>query len=194
MRRQGKRPLLCDVYTLYQKKCRQAGVMDFDDILLNMNILLRDFPAALESIASRFDYILVDEYQDTNFAQYLILKKLAQWHRNICVVGDDSQSIYAFRGAKIENILNFKKDYPDCKTFRLEQNYRSTQTIVDAANSLIAHNEGRIPKECFSRAETGDKIRITRYGITRSFSYRRIKKGTIPNPLLMNGDVIEVSD
>ena len=162
--RQGKRPLLCDVYTLYQKKCRQAGVMDFDDILLNMNILLRDFPAALESIASRFDYILVDEYQDTNFAQYLILKKLAQWHRNICVVGDDSQSIYAFRGAKIENILNFKKDYPECKTFRLEQNYRSTQTIVDAANSLIAHNEGRIPKECFSRAETGDKIRIIRCG------------------------------
>ncbi len=162
--KQGKRPLLCDVYTLYQKKCKQAGVMDFDDILLNMNILLRDFPAALESIASRFDYILVDEYQDTNYAQYLILKKLAQWHRNICVVGDDSQSIYAFRGAKIENILNFKKDYPECKTFRLEQNYRSTQTIVDAANSLIAHNEGRIPKECFSRAEAGEKIRIIRSG------------------------------
>ena len=161
---QRKWPRLCDVYTLYQKKCKQAGVMDFDDILLNMNILLRDFPAALESIASRFDYILVDEYQDTNYAQYLILKKLAQWHRNICVVGDDSQSIYAFRGAKIENILNFKKDYPECKTFRLEQNYRSTQTIVDAANSLIAHNEGRIPKECFSRAETGEKIRIIRSG------------------------------
>ena len=160
----GKRPRLCDVYSLYQQKCRQSGVMDFDDILLNMNILLRDFPAALESIASRFDYILVDEYQDTNYAQYLILKKLAQWHRNLCVVGDDSQSIYAFRGAKIENILNFKKDYPECKTFRLEQNYRSTQIIVDAANSLIAHNEGRIPKECFSRAEAGDKIRIIRSG------------------------------
>ncbi|MBQ3723787.1 MAG: UvrD-helicase domain-containing protein [Bacteroidales bacterium] len=160
----GKRPRLCDVYTLYQQKCKQSGVMDFDDILLNMNILLRDFPEALESVASRFDYILVDEYQDTNYAQYLILKKLAQWHRNLCVVGDDSQSIYAFRGAKIENILNFKKDYPECRTFRLEQNYRSTQTIVDAANSLIAHNEGRIPKECFSRAESGEKIRLIRSG------------------------------
>ena len=160
----GKRPRLCDVYSLYQQKCRQSGVMDFDDILLNMNILLRDFPAALESIASRFDYILVDEYQDTNYAQYLILKKLAQWHRNLCVVGDDSQSIYAFRGAKIENILNFKKDYPECKTFRLEQNYRSTQTIVDAANSLIAHNEGRIPKECYSHANLGEKIRLIRAG------------------------------
>ena len=160
----AKRPRLCDVYSLYQKKCKQAGVMDFDDILLNMNILFRDFPAALEAIASRFSFILVDEYQDTNFAQYLILKKLAQGHRNICVVGDDSQSIYAFRGAKIENILNFKKDYPECKMFRLEQNYRSTQTIVDAANSLIAHNEGRIPKECFSRGESGDKIRVIRTG------------------------------
>ncbi len=160
----AKRPRLCDVYSLYQKKCKQAGVMDFDDILLNMNILFRDFPAALETIASRFSFILVDEYQDTNFAQYLILKKLAQGHRNICVVGDDSQSIYAFRGAKIENILNFKKDYPECKMFRLEQNYRSTQTIVDAANSLIAHNEGRIPKECFSRGESGDKIRVIRTG------------------------------
>ncbi|MBR1576433.1 MAG: UvrD-helicase domain-containing protein [Bacteroidales bacterium] len=160
----AKRPRLCDVYSLYQKKCRQAGVMDFDDILLNMNILFRDFPAALDTIASRFSHILVDEYQDTNFAQYLILKKLAQPHRNICVVGDDSQSIYAFRGAKIENILNFRKDYPDCKMFRLEQNYRSTQTIVDAANSLIAHNEGRIPKECFSRGDSGDKIRVIRTG------------------------------
>ena len=160
----GKRPRLCDIYTLYQQKCKQAGVMDFDDILLNMNILLRDFPEALESIEARFDYILVDEYQDTNFAQYLILRKLARNHRNLCVVGDDSQSIYAFRGAKIENILNFKKDYPECKTFRLEQNYRSTRTIVDAANSLIAHNEGRIPKVCFSQAETGEKIRIIRSG------------------------------
>ena len=108
-----------------------------------MNILLRDHPDALASIAARFDYILVDEYQDTNFAQYLILKKLSQQHRNLCVVGDDSQSIYAFRGAKIENILNFRKDYPEMKIFRLERNYRSTKTIVEAANSLIAKNEGR---------------------------------------------------
>ena len=106
----AKKPRICDIYELYAHKCRQAGVMDFDDILLNMNILLRDNPAALETIAGRFRYIMVDEYQDTNFAQYLILKKLSQFHQNLCVVGDDSQSIYAFRGAKIENILNFKKD------------------------------------------------------------------------------------
>ena len=103
---------------------------------------------------------MVDEYQDTNYAQYLILKKLAAVHRNICVVGDDSQSIYAFRGAKIENILNFRKDYPDCRIFRLERNYRSTSTIVDAANTLIAHNAGRIPKQCYAVGEAGEKIRL----------------------------------
>ena len=156
----SKKPRICDVYQLYSLKCRQAGVMDFDDILLNMNILLRDNPAALESIAGRFDYIMVDEYQDTNFAQYLILKKLSQFHHNLCVVGDDSQSIYAFRGAKIENILNFKKDYPDHHIFRLEQNYRSTKVIVDAANSVIAKNSARIPKECYSMGEQGEKIRL----------------------------------
>ena len=156
----SKKPRICDVYQLYSLKCRQAGVMDFDDILLNMNILLRDNPAALESIAGRFDYIMVDEYQDTNFAQYLILKKLSQSHHNLCVVGDDSQSIYAFRGAKIENILNFKKDYPDHHIFRLEQNYRSTKVIVDAANSVIAKNSARIPKECYSMGEQGEKIRL----------------------------------
>ena len=156
----SRRPRLCDIYSLYAKKCKASGVMDFDDILLNMNILLRDNKDALEAISSRFDHILVDEYQDTNYAQYLILRKLAQKHRNICVVGDDSQSIYAFRGAKIENILNFRKDYPEAKTFRLERNYRSTRTIVDAANSLIAHNSGRIPKTCFSEGEEGEKIRL----------------------------------
>ena len=156
----AKKPMICDIYQLYSDKCRQAGVMDFDDILLNMNILLRDNPAALESIAGRFRYIMVDEYQDTNFAQYLILKKLSQYHKNLCVVGDDSQSIYAFRGAKIENILNFKKDYPDHHIFRLEQNYRSTKVIVEAANSLIAKNSVRIPKECYSMGEQGEKIRL----------------------------------
>ena len=156
----AKKPRICDIYDLYSYKCKMAGVMDFDDILLNMNILLRDNPAALESIAGRFDYIMVDEYQDTNFSQYLILKKLSQFHKNICVVGDDSQSIYAFRGAKIENILNFKKDYPEHHIFRLEQNYRSTRTIVEAANSLIARNSARIPKECYSRGEQGEKIRL----------------------------------
>ena len=156
----SKKPRICDIYQLYAHKCKQAGVMDFDDILLNMNILLRDNAAAMESIAGRFDYIMVDEYQDTNFAQYLILKKLSQFHKNLCVVGDDSQSIYAFRGAKIENILNFKKDYPQHHIFRLEQNYRSTKVIVDAANSLIVKNSSRIPKECYSMGAEGEKIKL----------------------------------
>ena len=156
----AKKPRIVDIYDLYAHKCKQSGVMDFDDILLNMNILLRDNPEACQAISERFDYIMVDEYQDTNFSQYLILKKLSQRHQNICVVGDDSQSIYAFRGAKIENILNFKKDYTKHNIFRLEQNYRSTQVIVDAANSLIAKNSARIPKECFSKGDVGEKIRL----------------------------------
>ena len=156
----AKKPRIVDIYDLYVYKCKQAGVMDFDDILLNMNILLRDNPAALESISGRFRFLMVDEYQDTNFAQYLILKKLSEVHKNLCVVGDDSQSIYAFRGAKIENILNFKKDYPQHHIFRLEQNYRSTQVIVNAANSVIERNSARIPKECYSRGEEGEKIRL----------------------------------
>ena len=156
----ARKPRIVDVYDLYAYKCRQAGVMDFDDILLNMNILLRDNPEAMEAISGRFTHIMVDEYQDTNFAQYLILRKLSQKHQNICVVGDDSQSIYAFRGAKIENILNFKKDYPQHNMFRLEQNYRSTQVIVEAANSVIERNSARIPKECYSRGEKGERIRL----------------------------------
>lgn len=160
----SRKPQMGALYELYQQKLKLAGVMDFDDILLNMNILLRDCPEALRDIADRFSYIMVDEYQDTNYAQYLILKKLARQHHNICVVGDDSQSIYAFRGAKIENILNFKKDYPECKVFRLERNYRSTATIVDAANSVIAHNDGRIPKQCYAVGESGDKIRLIHSG------------------------------
>ena len=156
----AKKPLLWKVYHKYAEKCRQAGVMDFDDILLNMNILLRDNEEALRSISERFSYIMVDEYQDTNKAQYIILRRLAAAHGNLCVVGDDSQSIYAFRGAKIENILNFKKDYPQHNIFRLEQNYRSTKVIVEAANSLIARNSARIPKECYSMGEEGEKIRL----------------------------------
>ena len=156
----ARKPRICDIYSLYAAKCKQSGVMDFDDILLNMNILLRDNEEARKSIASRFDYILVDEYQDTNYAQYVILRKLSEPHRNICVVGDDSQSIYAFRGARIENILNFKKDYPDCKIFRLEKNYRSTSNIVNAANSLISKNEDRIPKTCVAVAGEGEKLRL----------------------------------
>ena len=158
----SKKPKICDVFTMYAQRCKASGVMDFDDILLNMNILLRDNREALEDIAGRFSYILVDEYQDTNRAQYLILNRLAQFHRNVCVVGDDSQSIYAFRGARIENILSFKKDYPECKVFRLERNYRSTKVIVDAANSLISKNENRIPKECYAVGEDGEKIRLIR--------------------------------
>ncbi len=156
----GKKPYIWKVYQLYQEKLKQNGVMDFDDILLNMNILLRDNAQAASEIAARFDYILVDEYQDTNYAQYRILTRLAAPHHRLCVVGDDSQSIYAFRGAQIQNILNFQKDYPESKIIRLERNYRSTCNIVDAANSVIAHNEGRIPKKCYSEGEAGEKIEL----------------------------------
>jgi DNA helicase-2/ATP-dependent DNA helicase PcrA len=158
----GKKPKIGEIYQLYEKKCRQAGAMDFDDILLNTNILLRDFPDVLEKLRNRFSFILVDEYQDTNFSQYLIVKKLSSGHRNVCVVGDDSQSIYSFRGARIENILNFLKDYPEAKEFKLEQNYRSTQTIVKAANSLISRNSNRLNKECFSTSDKGEKIEIVK--------------------------------
>ncbi len=156
----AKKPRIADIYDLYQARLKQSGVMDFDDILVNMNILLRDNQEALDAIAARFTHIMVDEYQDTNYAQYLIIRKLAAKHHNICVVGDDSQSIYAFRGAQIQNILNFKQDYKDCKVFRLERNYRSTSTIVDAANSLIEHNTGRIPKHCYADGPEGEKIHV----------------------------------
>ncbi|MFA5850750.1 MAG: UvrD-helicase domain-containing protein [Bacteroidales bacterium] len=158
----SRKPRICDIYALYEKKCKQAGAMDFDDILVYTNILLRDFPQVLDKLRARFSYILVDEYQDTNFSQYLIVKKLSAIHKNICVVGDDAQSIYSFRGARIENILNFKKDYPEAKEFKLEQNYRSTQTIVNAANSLIARNSMQLKKECFSAASVGEKIEVVK--------------------------------
>lgn len=156
----AKKPRIWEIYREYAKKCKMSGAMDFDDILLFTNILFRDFPDALERIRSRFKFILVDEYQDTNFAQYLIVKKLAMQHGNIAVVGDDAQSIYSFRGARIENILSFKKDYPAAKEYRLEQNYRSTRTIVNAANSLIANNKMQLKKKCFSEGEQGDKIEL----------------------------------
>ncbi len=140
-----KKPEIYRLYALYCQTCQKAGVMDFDDILLYMNVLLKRSPEALAAIAGRFSHILVDEYQDTNMAQYLILRKLAAGHQNICVVGDDSQSIYGFRGAQIQNILNFQKDFPRARLFRLERNYRSTQTIVNAANSLIATWPGPTP-------------------------------------------------
>ena len=156
----AKKPLISEIYKHYQTRCKQSDVMDFDDLLLQTNILFRDFPETLAKYQRKFDYILVDEYQDTNYAQYLIIKKLAETHRNICVVGDDAQSIYSFRGARIENILNFRNDYPDYKIYKLEQNYRSTTTIVDAANSIISRNKEQIPKNVYSRNEEGDKIRV----------------------------------
>jgi ATP-dependent DNA helicase UvrD/PcrA len=157
-----RRPQLGNIYGIYCARCRNADAMDFDDLLFNTNILFRDFPDVLSKYQSRFSYILVDEYQDTNYSQYLIVNKLAQLHHNVCVVGDDAQSIYSFRGAKIENILNFKNDYPESKLFKLEQNYRSTQTIVNAANSVIAKNRGQIRKTVWSANETGNKIIIER--------------------------------
>ena len=148
------------IYELYEQKCRQADAMDFDDLLLKTNILFRDYPDILEKYQNRFDYILVDEYQDTNYSQYLIIKKLSALHQNITVVGDDAQSIYSFRGAKIENILNFKNDYPNHQVFKLEQNYRSTQNIVNAANSIIKNNKKQLDKNIFSEKELGDLIQI----------------------------------
>jgi len=156
----SKMPLLADIYRTYAARCFKANAMDFDDLLLNTNILFRDFPEVLKTYQDRFRYILVDEYQDTNYSQYLIVKKLAATHHNICVVGDDAQSIYSFRGARIENILEFKNDYTDYQLFKLEQNYRSTQTIVDAANTIIANNEGQIQKKVFSMNEEGEKIQV----------------------------------
>ncbi|HBH49733.1 MAG TPA: ATP-dependent DNA helicase [Bacteroidales bacterium] len=157
-----RRPMLADIFKLYASRCKKSGAMDFDDLLLNTNILFRDFPDVLAKYQHRFDYILVDEYQDTNFAQYLIVKKLAQSHNNVCVVGDDAQSIYSFRGAMIENILNFKNDYPDYSIYKLEQNYRSTQNIVNAANSVIEKNNDQIRKTVYSKKEIGDAISIVK--------------------------------
>ena len=160
--REAGRDRFGDVYREYMVRCRRNNAMDFDDLLLYTNILLRDFPEAVEKYQHQFRYILVDEYQDTNRSQYLIVKKLAEVHQNICVVGDDAQSIYSFRGAKIENILRFQTDYPSARVYPLEQNYRSTQTIVNAANSVIDRNENRIRKKSFSRNELGDKIQLIR--------------------------------
>lgn len=154
------RPMIGQIYTIYRSRCFKASAMDFDDLLFNTNVLLRDFPEALYKYQQKFQYILVDEYQDTNYAQYLIIKKLAARFENICVVGDDAQSIYAFRGANIQNILNFKIDYPDYQLFKLEQNYRSTQTIVKAANSIIKNNLDQIFKEVWTDNETGPLIRV----------------------------------
>lgn len=160
--KQSRRPELGRIYASYANRCQKAGAMDFDDLLYFTNVLLRDFPEVLHYYQQKFKYILVDEYQDTNYAQYLIVKKLAAAYENICVVGDDAQSIYSFRGANIQNILNFRQDYPDFKLFKLEQNYRSTKTIVEAANSVIKRNKDQIHKHVWTDNFDGQKIKVIR--------------------------------
>lgn len=156
------RPKIGHIYQAYVDRCFKSGAMDFDDLLLRTNELLTRFPESLAKYQDRFRYIMVDEYQDTNHSQYLIVKALASRFENICVVGDDAQSIYAFRGANIRNILNFKKDYPDAKIIPLEQNYRSTQIIVEAANEVIAKNRDQLEKNVWTQNPSGDKIPVYR--------------------------------
>ncbi len=158
----ANKPLIGEIFKTYNNRLQRANAMDFDDILFYTNVLLRDFPEILYKYQNRFEYILVDEYQDTNYAQYLIIRRIAAMRENICVVGDDAQSIYGFRGANIQNILNFKNDYPDQKLIRLEQNYRSTKTIVNAANSVIDHNKDQIKKKVWSDKEEGELITVLR--------------------------------
>ncbi len=159
---QASRPKVGDIYEEYVDRCFKAGAMDFDDLLLRTNELLSRFPEVLAKYQDRFRYIMVDEYQDTNHSQYLIVRALADRFQNICVVGDDSQSIYSFRGANIQNILSFQKDYPDVKTFKLEQNYRSSNTIVQAANSVIDKNKTKLDKEIWTANEAGEPIKVMR--------------------------------
>ena len=154
------RPEIGEIYMAYQKRCFRASAMDFDDLLFKTNILLKQNPETLYKYQDKFKFILVDEYQDTNHAQYLIIKSLAARFENICVVGDDAQSIYSFRGANIQNILNFRKDYPDYQLFKLEQNYRSTKNIVEAANSIIRVNKDQIKKSVWTANHSGSKIKV----------------------------------
>ncbi len=156
----SRRPEISRIYLTYANRCFKAGAMDFDDLLYQTNVLLRDFPDVLQYYQHKFKYVLVDEYQDTNYAQYLIVKKLAAVYENLCVVGDDAQSIYSFRGANIQNILNFKNDYPDFNVFKLEQNYRSTKSIVEAANSVISKNKDQIQKNVWTANDDGKPITI----------------------------------
>ena len=158
--RDAQRPETAAIYRAYWSRCHIAGAMDFDDLLLYTNILLRDHQDVLEQYQEFFRYILVDEYQDTNFSQHLIVYQLSKKYNRLCVVGDDAQSIYSFRGANIDNILRLQRFYPDIKTFKLERNYRSTQTITDAANSLIEKNKGQIAKHLFSKNAVGDRIPV----------------------------------
>lgn len=159
---EAMKPRMGDIYRAYVDRCFKSGAMDFDDLLLRTNEILTRFPEVLAKYQERFKYIMVDEYQDTNHSQYLIVKALASRYENLCVVGDDAQSIYAFRGANIRNILSFKSDYPDAKLYPLEQNYRSTQMIVEAANQIIKHNQDQLEKNVWTANETGEKIAIYR--------------------------------
>ena len=158
----AKRTEFGRIYKMYSQRCEKASAMDFDDLLLKTHQLLANHADVLLKYQEKFKYILIDEYQDTNHVQYLIIKQLAALYENICIVGDDAQSIYAFRGANIQNILNFKVDYPDYKTYKLEQNYRSTSTIVNAANSIIKNNEKQIKKIVWTENITGEKIVIVK--------------------------------
>lgn len=157
----SKMPMIKDIYSMYNARLKRANSMDFDDLLFNINRLFRDHPDVLSVYQEQYQFILVDEYQDTNYAQSLVVKQLGDKHHRVCVVGDDAQSIYSFRGANIENILKFKEVYPEAKLFKLEQNYRSTQNIVDAANSVISRNKGQIKKTVFSERSKGDRIEIS---------------------------------
>ena len=158
----SKKPRIGEIYQQYVERCFKAGAMDFDDLLLKTNELLNRFPDVLAKYQDRFRYILVDEYQDTNHSQYLIVRALSDRFQNICVVGDDAQSIYAFRGANINNILNFQKDYEGVKTYRLEQNYRSTRNIVEAANSIIDKNKTKLDKVVWTANDFGPKVKVHR--------------------------------
>ncbi len=158
----GNRPMIADIYDTYSKRCFKNGAMDFDDLLYKMHVLITTVPEALSKYQRRFQYILIDEYQDTNPAQYSIIKLLGASHENICVVGDDAQSIYSFRGATIQNILQFKDDYDDVKIVKLEQNYRSTQSILNVANKIISNNKNQIPKNLWTDNKEGEKIILAR--------------------------------
>lgn len=159
----AKMPAIRDIYSRYWERCRQAGAMDFDDLLVYTYILFRDFPDVLARYREQFRYVLVDEYQDTNYAQHSIVLQLTKENQRVCVVGDDAQSIYSFRGADIDNILYFTKIYPDTKVFKLEQNYRSTQSILNAANEVIRHNRGRKDKTLWTANDEGPKVRFRQY-------------------------------
>src|ERR1700727_3167992 len=158
----SNRPAIAQIYDAYAKRCFKNGAMDFDHLLIKIYELLKTYPESLHKFQHKFKYILIDEYQDTNPAQYEIIKLLGAAHENVCVVGDDAQSIYSFRGATIENILQFQKDYDDVKVVKLEQNYRSTQSILNVANEVIRNNKGQIPKNLWTENATGEKIRLVR--------------------------------